>query len=101
MRPLQRISRHWYFPPIEVISILLPALEVPEGLILARSTADPPTLARRQREIRKPRFGRLIGDWVLMQGGLVTSTNPVRDLPSIGRLEECSSPAASACTNEQ
>jgi gamma-glutamylcyclotransferase (GGCT)/AIG2-like uncharacterized protein YtfP len=64
-----------------------PALEVPEGLILARGTADPLADARRQQEIGTPRFGRPTGDWDLIQGELVTFTDPQRDLPPIDRLE--------------
>ena len=64
-----------------------PALEVPEGLILARGTADPLTDARRQQEIGTPRFGRPTGDWDLIHGELVTFTDPQRDLPPIDRLE--------------
>lgn len=45
-----------------------PALEVPERLILARGNADPLVDARRQHEIRKPRFGRPTDDWDLIQG---------------------------------
>lgn len=45
-----------------------PALEVPEGLILARGTADPLADARRQQEIGTPRFGRPTGDWDLIHG---------------------------------
>ncbi|MCO5761486.1 MAG: gamma-glutamylcyclotransferase, partial [Chromatiaceae bacterium] len=58
-----------------------PALEVPEGLILARGTADPLADARRQQEIGTPRFGRPTGDWDLIHGELVTFTDPQRDLP--------------------
>lgn len=64
-----------------------PALEVPEGLILARGTANPLADARRQREIDTPRFGRPTGDWDLIHGELVTFTDPQRDLPPIDRLE--------------
>ena len=64
-----------------------PALEVPEGLILARGTADPLADARRQQEIGTPRFGRPTGDWDLIHGELVTFTDPQRDLPPIDRLE--------------
>ncbi len=64
-----------------------PALEVPEGLILARGTADPMADARRQQEIDTPRFGRPTGDWDLIHGELVTFTDPQRDLPPIDRLE--------------
>ena len=45
-----------------------PALEVPEGLILARGSADPLADARRQQEIGTPRFGRPNGDWDLKIG---------------------------------
>lgn len=38
-----------------------PALEVPDGLILARGTADPLADARKQQEIGTPRFGRSTG----------------------------------------
>ena len=64
-----------------------PALEVPEGLILARGTADPLADARRQEDIGTPRFGRPTGDWDLIHGELVTFTDPQRDLPPIDRLE--------------
>ena len=64
-----------------------PALEVPEGLILARGTTDPLADARRQHEIGTPRFGRPTGDWDLIHGELVTFTDPQRDLPPIDRLE--------------
>ena len=64
-----------------------PALEVPEGLILVRGTADPLVDARRQQEIGTPRFGRPTGDWDLISGELVTFTDPQRDLPPIDRLE--------------
>jgi len=64
-----------------------PALEVLEGLILARGTADPLTDTRRQQEIDTPRFGRPTGDWDLIHGELVTFTYPQRDLPPIDRLE--------------
>jgi len=64
-----------------------PALEVPEGLILARGTADPMADARRQHENDTPRFGRPTGDWDLISGELVTFTDPQRDLPPIDRLE--------------
>lgn len=64
-----------------------PALEVPEGLILARGTADSLADARRQQEIGTPRFGRPTGDWDLIHGELVTFTDPQRDLPPIDRLE--------------
>ena len=64
-----------------------PALEVPEGLILARGSADPLADARRQQEIGTPRFGRPTGDWDLIHGELVTFTDPQRDLPPIDRLE--------------
>ena len=64
-----------------------PALEVPEGLILARGTADPLADARRQHGIGTPRFGRPSGDWDLIHGELVTFTDPQRDLPPIDRLE--------------
>ncbi len=62
-------------------------LEVPEGLILSRGTADPLADARRQQEINTPRFGRPTGDWYLIHGELVTFTDPQRDLPPIDRLE--------------
>ena len=39
-----------------------PVLDVPEGLILARGTADPLADARRQQEIGTPHFGRPTGD---------------------------------------
>nr|WP_245590252.1 gamma-glutamylcyclotransferase [Desulfobulbus elongatus] len=64
-----------------------PALDVPEGLILARGTADPLADARRQQEIGTPRFGCPTGDWDLIHGELVTFTDPQRDLPPIDRLE--------------
>lgn len=64
-----------------------PALEVPEGLILARGTDDPLADARRQQESGTPRFGRPTGDWDLIHGELVTFTDPQRDLPPIDRLE--------------
>jgi len=64
-----------------------PAIEVPEGLILARGTADPLADARRQQEIGTPHFGRPTGDWDLIHGELVTFTDPQRDLPPIDRLE--------------
>ena len=64
-----------------------PALEVPEGLILARGTDDPLADARRQEDIGTPRFGRPTGDWDLIHGELVTFTDPQRDLPPIDRLE--------------
>ncbi|MCZ7590968.1 MAG: gamma-glutamylcyclotransferase [Kiritimatiellae bacterium] len=64
-----------------------PALEVPEGLILARGSADPLADARRQQEIGTPRFGRPTGDWDLIHGELVTFNDPLRDLPPIDRLE--------------
>ncbi|GLI32763.1 gamma-glutamylcyclotransferase family protein [Desulforhabdus amnigena] len=64
-----------------------PALEVPEGLILARGTADPLADARRQQKIDTPRFGRPTGDWDLIHGEVVTFTDPQRDLPPIDRLE--------------
>ena len=64
-----------------------PALEVPEGLILARGSVDPLADARRQQEIGTPRFGRPTGDWDLIHGELVTFTDPQRDLPPIDRLE--------------
>ena len=64
-----------------------PALEVPEGLILARGTADPLADARKQQGIGTPRFGRPTGDWDLIHGELVTFTDPQRDLPPIDRLE--------------
>ena len=57
-----------------------PALEVPEGLILARATADPLADARRQEDSGTPRFGRPTGDWDLIHGELVTFTDPLRDL---------------------
>jgi hypothetical protein len=41
---------------------------VPEGLILARGTADPLADARRQQEIGTSRFGRPTGDWDLIHG---------------------------------
>jgi hypothetical protein len=62
-------------------------LEVPEGLILFRGTADPLADARRQQEIGTSRFGRPTGDWDLIHGELVTFTDPLRDLPPIDRLE--------------
>jgi len=64
-----------------------PTLEVPEGLILARGTADPLADARKQQGIGTPRFGRPTGDWDLIHGELVTFTDPQRDLPPIDRLE--------------
>jgi gamma-glutamylcyclotransferase (GGCT)/AIG2-like uncharacterized protein YtfP len=64
-----------------------PAIEVPEGLILARGSADPLADARRQQEISTPRFGRPTGEWDLIHGELVTFTDPQRDLPPIDRLE--------------
>lgn len=64
-----------------------PALEVPEGLILARGTADPLADARKQQGIATPRFGRPTGDWDLIHGELVNFTDPQRDLPPIDRLE--------------
>ncbi len=64
-----------------------PALEVPEGLILARGSADLLTDARIQQKIGTPRFGRPTGDWDLIHGELVTFTDPQRDLPPIDRLE--------------
>lgn len=73
-----------------------PALEVPEGLILARGTADPLADARRQQKIGTPRIGRPTGDWDLIHGELVTFTDPLRDLPPIDRLEASGS-AGTAC----
>ena len=64
-----------------------PALEVPEGLILAQGTADPLADARRQQKIGTPCFGRPTGDWNLIHGELVTFTDPQRDLLPIDRLE--------------
>ncbi len=64
-----------------------PALEVPEGLILTRGTADPPADARRQQEIDTLRFGRPTGDRDPIHGELVTFTDPQRDLPPMDRLE--------------
>jgi gamma-glutamylcyclotransferase (GGCT)/AIG2-like uncharacterized protein YtfP len=63
------------------------ALEVPEGLILARGAADSLADARRQQEIGAQRFGRPTGDWDLIHRELVTFTDPLRDLPPIDRLE--------------
>jgi hypothetical protein len=60
-----------------------PAIEVPEGIILARGTDDPLADARIQQEIDTPRFGRPTGDWDLIHGELVTFTDPQRDLPPI------------------
>jgi hypothetical protein len=77
-----------------------PALEVPEGLILARATDDPLADARRQQESGTPRFGRPTGDWDLIHGDRSPGTrftgsfsdpahpSPTRsDLPPIDRLE--------------
>jgi gamma-glutamylcyclotransferase (GGCT)/AIG2-like uncharacterized protein YtfP len=64
-----------------------PALEVPEGLILARGSADPLADARRQQEIDTLRFGRPTGDRDPIHGELVTFTDPQRDLPPMDRLE--------------
>nr|WP_211922086.1 gamma-glutamylcyclotransferase [Desulfolutivibrio sulfodismutans] len=64
-----------------------PALEVTEGLLLARGTADPLADACRQQEVGTPRFDRPTGDWDLIHGELVTFTDPQRDLPPIDRLE--------------
>ena len=64
-----------------------PALEVPEGLILAWGSTDPLADSRRQQEIGTPRFGRPAGDWDLIHGELVTFTDPQLDLPPIDRLE--------------
>ncbi|MGB5986267.1 MAG: hypothetical protein WBG37_13255 [Desulfobacterales bacterium] len=64
-----------------------PALEVPEGLILARGTANPLADACRQQEIGTPRFGRPTCDWDLIHGELVSFTDPQRDLPPIDPLE--------------
>ena len=77
-------------------------LAVPEGLILARGTADPLAGSRRQQEFGTPRFGRPTGDWELIQGELVTFTDPQRALPPIDRLEglryaSCSAPFGLAC----
>jgi gamma-glutamylcyclotransferase (GGCT)/AIG2-like uncharacterized protein YtfP len=63
-----------------------PALEVPEGLILARGTSDPMADACRQQKIGTPCFGLPTGGWDLIHGELVTFTDP-RDLPPIDRLE--------------
>ncbi|MFP4389394.1 MAG: gamma-glutamylcyclotransferase [Desulfococcaceae bacterium] len=64
-----------------------PALEAPEGLILARGAADPPAGASGQQETGTPRFGRPTGDWDRIHGEPATFTDPQRDLPPVDRLE--------------
>jgi hypothetical protein len=48
-----------------------PAIEVPQGLILAHGSVDPLADARRQQEIGTPHFGRPTGDWDLIHAQLV------------------------------
>lgn len=64
-----------------------PALEVPDGLILAHGTTDALVDAYRQRAFARPRFDRPRGDWDLIHGELVTLTDPQRHLPPIDCLE--------------
>jgi len=90
-----------------------PALEVPEGLILARGTANPLADARRQQEIGTPRFGRPTGDWDLIHGDRLpgkrftgsfydpahpSSTRSATYRPTTGW--KAFGPAGTACTSE-
>ena len=69
------------------LSAGFPALEVPESLILAHGTSDPLADAKTQNQTDGLRFKRPSGDWDLIQGELVTFTDPLRYLPPIDRLE--------------
>ena len=66
-----------------------PALEVPKSAILAHGTSDPLADAdvQMQMDSSKLNFNRPSGVWDLIQGELVTFTDPLLDLPPIDRLE--------------
>ena len=66
-----------------------PALEVPEGSILATGTDDPLADTRTQNTIELPEnaMSRPEGDWDLVHGELMTFANLGFDLPPIDRLE--------------
>jgi len=64
-----------------------PGLELAEQLILGRGSADPLADTRRQHEVRELSFVEPAGDWDLIQGELVSFSDPLRDLPPIDQLE--------------
>ena len=66
-----------------------PALEIPQGAILANGTGDPLADAETQasaapRDLVMPEAE---GDWDVVHGELITFADPARDLPPLDRLE--------------
>ncbi len=66
-----------------------PALEIPQGAILANGTGDPLADAETQasaapRDLVMPEAE---GDWDVVQCELITFADPARDLPPLDRLE--------------
>jgi gamma-glutamylcyclotransferase (GGCT)/AIG2-like uncharacterized protein YtfP len=66
-----------------------PALEIPDGCILAHGTTDPLADTQIQNNIELPEnaMARPKGDWDLVCGELMTFDDPIFDLPPIDRLE--------------
>lgn len=66
-----------------------PALEIPDGCILAHGTTDPLTDTQIQNNIELPvnAMQRPDGDWDLIHGELMTFNEPGINLPPIDRLE--------------
>lgn len=64
-----------------------PALEVSEASILAWGTDNPLADAHRQQEMDRPIFVRPSGDWDLINGEIITFSNPQTDIPPIDQLE--------------
>ena len=71
-----------------------PALEVPDGLILAFGSAQPRRDAGIQVMTPPVRVSKPAGDWDWVSGELVTLADPDVDLPPIDRLEGFRSTAA-------
>lgn len=64
-----------------------PGLEVPTEHIIAEGTSDPLADARTLAEHTPQDFNRPMGDWDLVEGEVITFTNPHADLPPIDLLE--------------
>ena len=64
-----------------------PALIVPESRILANGTANIVADARALERHLQPDFKHPGGDWDLIEGEIVTFSDPLHDLPPIEKLE--------------
>ena len=66
-----------------------PAIEIPKTSIMANGSTNPiiDTVIQNRIPADKMTFNRPLGDWDLVQGEIISFSDPLRDLSPIDRLE--------------